>query len=380
MVSCQVHRHHGIPEQPERRRSRLFDDYDASNNDNDCNGEPQSAGAASLAAMSRQHAHQRAVFQKANRRSSNPADSGTGSSSGSSSSGSSQGSDNEDGDGNEDQGEDAMGQPLALEDLGLSEDAIQEIQAEDFGGEEERAFMEECERLGISPELAEAAAKESRDSQSKWWNDMQQGQLDKKKLLNSTGEEVTMYSDSDPLKGEELSVSNIIMSRNKQPMTQIHVTPRQEQPSQASIMHLVKVAKCEALSALKKSQGDTTNPRFKSALNALSAIYQGNGFNLQTKKTQVLFEGIWNNVSRPNFPNCLGTNKNGHFLYTLGRMSFDMFRPPNLRCSIQKVLCKTRSLDASQGEAVPREVPGGLKQQIQDLEANDQMSDIRTYE
>jgi hypothetical protein len=377
MVSCQVqHR----AEQPQTwRHGSLYDDHDDSN-------KRQSDGAASLAAMSRQHAHQRTVFQKAKRRSSNPADSGTGSSSGSSCSGSSQGSDNEDGDEDEDgnsgdhQGEDAMGQPLALEDLGLSEDLIQEIQAEDFGGEEERAFMEECERLGISPELAEAAAKESRDAQSKWWNDMQQGQLDKKKLLNNTGEEVTMYSDTDPLKGEELSVSNIAMSRNKQPMTQIHVTPRQEQPSQTSIVHLVKVAKCEAMSALKKSQGDTTNPRFKSALNALSAIYQGNGFNLQTKKTQVLFEGIWNNVSRPNFPNCLGNNKNGHFMYTLGRMSFDMFRPPNLRCSIQKVLCKTRSLDASQGEAVPREVPGGLKQQIQDLEANDQMSDIRTYE
>jgi len=272
-----------------------------------------------------------------------------------------------------------MGDVKTLEELGLSQEEIHKIQLEDTGrganAEEEKAFLEECERLGICKELAEEAAKQSREAQSKWWTEMQKGQLQKKKRLNQTGGN----EEDDILKGEELSMCNIMMTRQG---SQLRLeTTMQSELQKASILHLVKVAKHEALKALKNSQGDTTSPRFQSALNALAAIYQGNGFSLQSHQSQVQFEGNWVNVSRPNFPNCLGNHpKSGHFLYTLGRMSFDMFRPLNLRCSIQKVMCKTRPLDAAAGEAVPREVPRSLKQQIQEMEEQNKTSSIRTYE
>jgi hypothetical protein len=40
---------------------------------------------------------------------------------------------------------------------------------------------------------------------------------------------------------------------------------------------------------------------------------------------------------------CLGKNSRGEdFLYTLGNMSFDMFKPTNLKCSVKHTLNKVR--------------------------------------
>jgi hypothetical protein len=46
-------------------------------------------------------------------------------------------------------------------------------------------------------------------------------------------------------------------------------------------------------------------------------------------------EGMWISLSKPKFEECLGMNDDGEFLYTLGRMTFDMFRPGGLVCGIQ---------------------------------------------
>lgn len=46
-------------------------------------------------------------------------------------------------------------------------------------------------------------------------------------------------------------------------------------------------------------------------------------------------EGMWIEISKSKYPECLGQNQSNDFLYTLGRMSFNMIAPNDLVCSIQ---------------------------------------------
>lgn len=69
---------------------------------------------------------------------------------------------------------------------------------------------------------------------------------------------------------------------------------------------------------------DVRKPSSSSAVNAHSNA---------TKQPSV--EGMWIEISKPKFHGCLGMNAKGDFEYSLGRMSFDMFSPTSLLCSIQ---------------------------------------------
>jgi len=255
--------------------------------------------------------------------------------------------------------EDNTSEGSNMNDQEVEDEVFVPMSAAPITEEQEKAFLEECERLGINRDLAMTAAQQSRDDQNKWWSELQA------KKLGSSNELQALNFQNTEKKNETKNTCKLSEAPNR---------------SHASVMQLVKVAKQAALKALKHSQGDTTDPKFQTALDALAAIYQGNGFSLSSHKSQVQFEGNWVNLSRPHFPNCLGTNDKGHFMYTLGRMSFDMFRPSNLRCSIQKVLCKTRPLDADAGEVAPRDVPRSLRQQIEELESQNNTSLIKTYE
>ena len=44
---------------------------------------------------------------------------------------------------------------------------------------------------------------------------------------------------------------------------------------------------------------------------------------------------MWLTLTKPNFFDCLGDNDQGDPMYTLSRMSFNMFSPANLICSLQ---------------------------------------------
>ena len=48
-------------------------------------------------------------------------------------------------------------------------------------------------------------------------------------------------------------------------------------------------------------------------------------------------EGHWFTLTKPTYTDCLGFNERGNPMYTLGRMSFEMFRPGNLVLSIEAV-------------------------------------------
>ena len=143
--------------------------------------------------------------------------------------------------------------------------------------------------------------------------------------------------------------------------------PNLTQEMVISAQLLLLQTKAEVLDALWSSQGDTTNPRFLAALKSLAALYRGMRDQPGAEQDDLSsnFEGTWRTVSKPNFQDGLGQNRRGEFVYTLGRMSFGMFRPTDLRCSIQRILNTTTFVGPD--DELPDSVPKSLRQEIQEL-------------
>mmetsp|Transcript_15706 Transcript_15706/g.23413 ORF Transcript_15706/g.23413 Transcript_15706/m.23413 type:complete len:772 (+) Transcript_15706:97-2412(+) len=122
-------------------------------------------------------------------------------------------------------------------------------------------------------------------------------------------------------------------------------------------------AKLELLRYLAISGGDITNKPFLFALEQLRALYVMTDFDARFASPggDKHLEGNWLTISRPNFSECLGTNTNGDYMYTLGRMSFDMFAPGNLVCSISGIF---NSIQVESSEKCIGSVPKSLRDEV----------------
>ena len=95
------------------------------------------------------------------------------------------------------------------------------------------------------------------------------------------------------------------------------------------------------------------------------------------ERTDAAADGMWLMLTKPTFFGQLGVNGSGDPLYTLGRMTFDMFTPSNLVCSLQGNFNSVGEVDdldfggcSSGGAAVPK----SLRDEVQ---ADSSM--LRTY-
>ena len=70
-------------------------------------------------------------------------------------------------------------------------------------------------------------------------------------------------------------------------------------------------------------------------------------------------------MSRPNYIECLGKNEENEFMYTLGRMSFDMFMPSDLVCSVQSTHNTIKIV--GEKEELPALVPKSLREEVATL-------------
>jgi len=101
---------------------------------------------------------------------------------------------------------------------------------------------------------------------------------------------------------------------------------------------LMHQAKVKIICDLARSGGDATSSVIHKNLHTLSKYYDSSRFDPRRVALQeeiymaesselsstehLVLEGTWMSISKPNFQGCLGTNKDGDYLYTLGRMSF----------------------------------------------------------
>lgn len=76
-------------------------------------------------------------------------------------------------------------------------------------------------------------------------------------------------------------------------------------------------------------------------------------------------EGMWLTLSKPNWFGNLGQNDNGDPMYTLGRMSFDMFSPTNLVCSLQGNFNHVEVVNGEDRKAMLDAVPKKLREEVE---------------
>ena len=135
---------------------------------------------------------------------------------------------------------------------------------------------------------------------------------------------------------------------------------------------VTRTIRSELVDALQSVQGDVTTKRFMSSLEVLTRFYKASGRDTRANPWNVggpagadILEGSWLNISRPNYVECLGQNAENDFMYTLGRMSFDMFQPSNLICSVQSTHNTIKMI--GEREELPACVPNSLKNEVASL-------------
>ena len=159
-------------------------------------------------------------------------------------------------------------------------------------------------------------------------------------------------------------------------------------PSMASkAQSLQDNLKNDTIDILRNAGGDPTNPRFASSLKVLSSIYKGRGYDARAFSSEASvsdkaqdpssIEGLWDLISKPTYPDCLGQNEDGKFTYTLARMSFSMLSPGDVVCSIQRLRHEISLVALEDGEKLPDAVPRKLRDA---LENGPYRSALRKYE
>ena len=92
-------------------------------------------------------------------------------------------------------------------------------------------------------------------------------------------------------------------------------------------------------------------------------------------------EGQWFTLTKPTYQDCLGFNDDGDPLYTLGRMSFEMFFPGDLVCAIQAVFNPImKVVPPSSKDPSSFSVPKTLQKEVKLALANDSGAVLKTYQ
>lgn len=134
-------------------------------------------------------------------------------------------------------------------------------------------------------------------------------------------------------------------------------------------------AKSQLLQLMAEQQGCVTSQAARKCLEVLCQHYQQTGADARSRRSAL--SGTWLALSQPAYNGCLGMNLHQHSLYTLGRMSFDMFRPTSLVCSIQANFSSIHVVEGPQG--IPSYVPRRLKTEILKCSSDFGASTLRTY-
>ena len=234
----------------------------------------------------------------------------------------------------------------------------------DFGGAD----------AGEMPDSGAAAAEEG-DTYESLYNDMSSGPSlptvpDNQQPENdtaTTANTTTITSDS-TLDGTMQVIQELLQEKNRaseeNEMLQMIRNPRD---------WVKKSIRSELIESLQAVKGDVTDKRFLSSLEILKNFYKSSGRDARVSPWALsggpteydILEGHYVNMSRPAYIECLGHNGEDDFMYTLGRMSFDMFQPGNLVCSVQSTHNTIKII--GEQEELPEHVPKSLKEEVASL-------------
>ena len=131
------------------------------------------------------------------------------------------------------------------------------------------------------------------------------------------------------------------------------------------INSVLSVARDEVLYSLAVTQGDVTSPKFKKSLEPLLQYFSQTQLDAQPHGVKGTMDGMWLTLSKPSFFSSMGENDSGDPMYTLGRMSFDMFSPTNLVCSLQGNFNPVEVVQEDERKKMLECVPKSLREEVE---------------
>jgi hypothetical protein len=249
--------------------------------------------------------------------------------------------------------------------------------------ERKRAHTSECSLRGIKPVLADAAASHAQGTYDKWWvNTRATPQLhfteppvpfpkpcppNKRRKIRGDDSSLGVVTAegshdlSNAQTSDDGSLRNTTQSREASSITITHIstfTP--------IVKEQIEAVKGRLIDDLKASGGSEETREFQECLDILSAYYNSKSWDGRgiSDTSPFTLNGSWVALSKPTYDGCKeGRNEKGEYLYTLGRLSFDMFTPANLVCSIQGSFNYIQPIDPKT-KSRPLYVPRRLMKEI----------------
>ena len=188
-------------------------------------------------------------------------------------------------------------------------------------------FYTQCHLHGIPPQDADDAAVHSKKAYRDWWKQERFSSGDDKNsmVLKQLMRKKRRFREIHKLPTSDVSTEFTSYESISTCDETVQVVSEEEDNTSIPPIKNQEEIKSLLLQTLISSNGDVTTPEFQTHLSHLQP------------HTPTLTPSNWVSLSKPNYPECLGMNSNGEFMYTLGRMSFDMFLPSNLKCSIHGI-------------------------------------------
>ena len=238
-------------------------------------------------------------------------------------------------------------------------------------------YYGECCRRSIKPDVAEASKRQAEELRKKWWQSSFRAPTKKRRkqqLIDddmNENEKVSSASSANIVSVSSMN-SNFLPVRNgadsdgdnKELLSISEINTLRSKISIQSV-------KDSLLEELKSNGGETSSSEFIRCCEILEAYHRSKSWDGRGSS----LPGNWLTLSKPTYSDCLGQTTKGEYLYTLGRMSFDMFKPTNLVCSIQATFNSiSRPIDPMNPHR-PLHVPKKLMKDIEKGDVN-----LRTYE
>ena len=148
----------------------------------------------------------------------------------------------------------------------------------------------------------------------------------------------------------------------------VRPSPLKPQPQDRTVLN----ARDGILQALAVAGGDVKSAQFQSCLSVLQGHFEAVGGDARLASS--FTEGMWLTLTKPTFHDYVGENDEGDPMYTLGRMSFDMFSPTNVICSLQGNFNSVERVSNADRAEMIHLVPKGLHDEVESGE-----SLLRTY-
>ena len=280
-------------------------------------------------------------------------------------------------------------------------------------------YFGECRLLGVSATDAEEAARAAAEKHRRWWINRKARRQRKgirmglKASLDASPMELDNQSDNED--GEDAEGDgdgDLDGGRTKRRRRHVLKGKRRIKREQENSLGLktedilksltplshmsvsdqqmgVAEAKVDLLRIISQSGGffDVSKRASVTALDRLVGLYHKKGVDARQnisreeascRKDINIMDGTWLSLCRPEYESCRGHNASGEFLYRLGRMSFDMFRPVGLICSVRGVFSAVTPVEENGPEYIPQSLKGKLR-------GNDrgggsgEMCNLRTY-